>query len=396
MNKYKYLIPVVFITVSMSFFSCGSQKAGEKTEEKEEEVLPENIVELREDQIKLAGIDSGKIELRSMNGILKVNGIITSAPQNTASVSMPLGGFIRHSSLLPGSRVSKGQTLAVIENPEFIDIQQSYLEAKTKLEYVEADYRRQKELYNNDVASAKSLQQITADYRNLKIQVKALEQKLELIGIHPSRLTMDNISRTVNLTSPISGYVKTVNISIGKAVSSTDILFEIINENDLLVQLSLFEKDVDKVRDKQKIRFVVNNETEEHIAVVYQTAQSVDADKTYKVYAKIQGSCKRIVPGMYVNAQVEASTAKVTAVPTEAIVSFDNKDYIFVLEQHKVEDGKNFTEYKMVQIRKGVTDGGFTEVTLPADLHYERATLIVKGAYNLLSAKKNAGEMACG
>lgn len=394
-TKKKYMIIGILAAGMLGLFSCNKQQSAAKADEKEEEVLPEDIVEMREDQIKLAGIDTGRITVRTMNGTLKVTGIITSAPQNTASVSMPMGGFIRHTTLMPGSRVNKGQTLAVIDNPEFIDMQQSYLEAKTKLEYVEADYRRQKELYNNDVASAKSLQQITADYRNLKIQVKALEQKLELIGIHANRLTVDNISRTVNLPSPISGYVKTVNISIGKAVSPTDVLVEIINENNLIVQLSLFEKDVTKVRNNQRIRFVVNNETEEHTAIVYQTAQSVDADKTYKVYARIQGTCLRIVPGMYVNAQVEATSAKVTAVPSEAIVSFDNKDYLFIVEKDKVEDGKNFTEYKMVEVRKGVSDGGFTEITLPVQLNIDTAKLVVKGAYNLLSAKKNAGEMAC-
>lgn len=395
MTKNNYIITSLLLIGMLGLFSCKKQATTAEAEEKEEEVLPEDIVEMRQDQIQLAGIETGKISLRTMSGILKVNGTVTATPQNTAAVSMPLGGFIKSTRLMPGSRVTKGQTLAVIENPEFIDLQQDYLEAKTKLEYTEADYRRQKELYKNEVSSAKNMQQATADYRNLKIQVKALEQKLELIGINASRLTIDNISRSVNLPSPISGYVKTVNISMGKAVSPTDILVEIINENNLIIQLTLFEKDVNKVRNHQKIHFVVNNESEEHTAIVYQTAQSVDTDKSYKVYAGIQGSCQRIVPGMYVNARIECSTANVTAVPNEAIVSFDNKDYIFVQEKNKVEDGKNFIEYKMIPVRKGLSDGDFTEVVLPATVDYAKTKLVVKGAYNLLSAKKNAGEMAC-
>ncbi|MBP1663528.1 MAG: efflux transporter, family, subunit, partial [Bacteroidetes bacterium] len=78
-----------------------------------------------------------------------------------------------------------------------------------------------------------------------------------------------------------------------KSVSASDILFEIVNTQKLLLQLSLFEKDADKVSTGQKIRFFINNETEEHVAQVYQTAKSVDADKTYKVYASYQGSCRR-------------------------------------------------------------------------------------------------------
>ena len=169
MTKNNYIITSLLLIGMLGLFSCKKQATTAGAEEKEEEVLPEDIVEMRQDQIQLAGIETGKISLRTMSGILKVNGTVTATPQNTAAVSMPLGGFIKSTRLMPGSRVTKGQTLAVIENPEFIDLQQDYLEAKTKLEYTEADYRRQKELYKNEVSSAKNMQQATADYRNLKI-----------------------------------------------------------------------------------------------------------------------------------------------------------------------------------------------------------------------------------
>ena len=393
MKIYNFKLIVLISVLFVAFTSCGKQKKTETIVK--EEVLPEDIVEMRDDQIKLAGIETGAVELRSLSGTLKVSGIVTAPPQNTAMVSMPMGGFVKSTSLIPGSLVAKGQTLAVIENSDFIDIQQNYLEAKSKLEYTEADYNRQSELYKNDVASKKNMQQITSEYKNLKVQVKALEQKLTMIGIHPVRLTENNISRFARLVSPISGYIKTANVSIGKSVSASDILFEIVNTQKLLLQLSLFEKDADKVSTGQKIRFFINNETEEHVAQVYQTAKSVDADKTYKVYASYQGSCRNVLPGMYVNGEIEASGNKVTAVPSEAIVSFEDKDYIFVFGRDKKEDGKPFTEYRMIEVQEGVSDDGFTEVVLPPNCDINTVKVVIKGAYNLLSAKKNAGEMAC-
>jgi cobalt-zinc-cadmium efflux system membrane fusion protein len=359
------------------------------------EVLPEDIVELRADQIKLAGVEMGTIERRILGNILKVNGTVSVAPQNQATVSMPLGGFIRNATLIPGNSVSKGQTLAVIENQDFVDIQQNYLEAKNRLQYAEAEFNRHTELYKEDVYSEKNLQQVTMEYKNLKAAVKSLEQKLMLIGIKPDRLTEDNISSTVNLVSPIKGFLKAVNVNIGKYVSPTDVLFEIVNSDNLFLELSLFEKDADKVVQGQKIRFFINNETEEHEAVITQTGRSVNNDKTYIVYATVTSSCKNILPGMYVNAFIEESQNEVAALPSEAVVSFDDKDYIFIFEKEKEEAGKAMTEYRIIEVKKGVSSSGYTEITLPGGFDLNTAKVVIKGAYNLLSAKKNAGEMAC-
>jgi cobalt-zinc-cadmium efflux system membrane fusion protein len=382
-----------FFFLLLTITACNKGK--NLTEIKEVEVLPEDIVELRDDQVKLANIQNGAIEFRSMNGTLKVSGLVTVAPQDMATVSMPMGGFVKSISLIPGNSVHKGQTLAILENQEFVDIQQNYLEASNKLEYAEAEYKRYSELYKADVYSQKNIQQVTADYKNLKAQVSALKQKLALIGINPSNLTEDNISRSIAVTSPISGFVKAVNANIGKFVAPTDILFEIINSDKLLIELTLFEKDADKVSKGQKIKFFINNETEQHEAVIYQTGRSINTDRTYKVYASVTVNCKNIIPGMYVNALIEATGVEVTALPTEAIVSFDDKDYIFVFDKNKEEDGKPFTEYRMIEIHQGVTDNGFTEINLPEGFDIKTTKVVIKGAYNLLSAKKNAGEMSC-
>jgi membrane fusion protein, heavy metal efflux system len=387
---------LVFVTLSAILLlpSCkGNSKNTAETEP--EEVLPEDIVELRQDQIDLAEIQTGTIELRTLSGTLKVNGTVSAAPQNQASVCVPMGGFIKKTSLMPGNTVRKGQVLAVIENQEFIDIQQNYLEAKSKLSYAEAEYKRQSDLYKSDVSSQKNLQQATSEYKTFKAQTYALRQKLLLIGINPSSLREDNIRSFVNVVSPISGYVKAVNINLGKNIAPSDVLFEIVNCDKLFLELTLFDKDADKVSNGQNIRFFINNETEQHNAVIYQTGKSIGTDKTYKVYASVSSSCKNVLPGMYVNALIESSTSKVTAVPSGSLVNFDGKDYLFILEKTKTENGKPFTEYRMVEVQKGVTDGGYTEVKLPADFDQKNSKVVVKGAYNLLAAKKNAGEMSC-
>ncbi len=394
MLKYYNILLVLFSIVLITPVSCMQDKKVNK-QTKETEILPDDIVELREDQVKLAEIETGTIENRSMSGALKVNGTVTVAPQNLATVCMPLGGFIKTTNLIPGTPVKKGQPLAILENQQFVDIQQGYLEAKNRLEYAEAEFNRHNELYKDDVYSQKNVQQVTAEYKSLKAQVKGLEQKLALIGIDPLKLREDNISSSVALVSPISGYVKTVNANIGKFVAPSDVLFEIVNSDNLLLELILFDKDADKVSAGQKIHFFINNETEQHEAQIFQTGKSINTDKTYKVYATVQEICKNVLPGMYVNALIQVSSNKVTALPSDAIVRFEEKQYIFIFEKNKLEDNKPFTEYRMVEIRKGVSDGTFTEVILPEGFDIKSTHVVIKGAYNLLSARKNAGEMSC-
>lgn len=419
MKTLKYSIILLVMISVATFTGCNSKKLDEhgheagthaestekespeghkegEAEEGEHEELPEDIVELNAEQIKLAGVQLGKVEMRQLSGVIKANGIVTTAPQNSASVSVPLGGFVKSSNLLPGSAVNKGQTLAIIENTEFVDLQQNYLDIKNKYEFAEAEYKRHTELYKDDVYSEKNLQQTTSEYRSLKTQLKGIGQKLLVIGVNPVTLTEESISATIALISPISGYVKTANISMGKYVSSTDVLFEISGTDNLLLELSLFEKDANTISIGQLVHFTINNETHEHKAKVYQVGKSINADKTYKVYATVQQLCNNVLTGMYVLAHIEKTDKQVTAVPADAVVSFDNKYYIFAYEKDKEEGGKPFTEYRFIEVTKGDTNDDFTEIQLPAGFDMQNTKIVTKGAYKLLSAKKNAGEMTCG
>jgi membrane fusion protein, heavy metal efflux system len=394
MKIMKHIIWIILAGILVSLGSCESGVRSANASAITE-VIPEDIVEMRADQIKLADIALGSIELKSLGNIIKANGIVSVAPQNMATVCMPLGGYVKYTSLVPGNIVKKGQTLAVIENQEFVDIQQDYMETRNKLQFAEADYKRHNELYKDDIYSEQNVQLVTVEYRNLKAKARSLQQKLRLIGLDPESLREDNISSTVNLVSPITGFLKAVNVNIGKYVTQTDVLFEIVNSEKLFLELTLFEKDAGRVVAGQKLKFLISNETEEHQAVITQTARSVSDDKTFKAYASVLSDCPRLLPGMYVNAFIEESDNLVTTLPSEAVVNFDDKDYIFTFEREKQEEGKPFTEYRMIEVKKGVTGSGFVQITLPVGLKADTSRVVVKGAYNLLSAKKNAGEMAC-
>lgn len=386
----------IFIILTSTLLLCSCNSKPKVADVKEAEVLPDDIVELNVDQFKVAGVEYGSVTAINLSNTLKANGLITVSPKDLASVCAPLGGFVKTTDFVQGSPVKKGQILAVMENPSFIELQQSYLESKSRLDYAEGEYKRHKELYEDDVYSAKNLQEVTANYKGLKAQVNAVAQKLSLIGINATQLKEDNIASTVSVNSPISGYIKMVNVNIGKFVGPQDVMFEIVNTANLTIELTLFEKDINRVAIGQQLSFSLSNEeASSYSAKITQVGKSISADRTVKVYATVGEQSDKILPGMFVNAMIETSTNPVAALPSESIVQFDEKDYIFVFDKDKQEKGKPFTEFRMIEVKKGMSGNGFTEIILPEGFDPKSAKVVVKGAYNLLAAKKNAGDMAC-
>ena len=385
-NNSKTIISILVLIMLIA--SCTKQKI--KVEDKKTEDPISNTVRLTDQQIKTSEIQIGSIETRLISNTLKINGEIAAMPQNTASVSMPMGGRIRSINVIPGSKVNKGQILAYIENYDFIELQQNYLETKSKKYYVGLDYQRQRMLYSNDVSSKKNMQLIASEYNTLKIQLRGYEQKLLLIGINPSRLTSRGITRSIALRSPISGYIKSINAKTGSMVSTTDNLFEVVNLKNLFIQLTVFDKDIDKLHKGQEILFYVNDEKEVHHAIVYQTTKSIDSDRSYKVLAKIISNCGNVLPGMYVNAEVALNGERRQALPDDAIVNYGGKDFIFICTGSKILNDERSTGYRMIEINKGANNQGYTQLNIPAGIDHNM--IVTKGAYNILSALKNARE----
>jgi len=391
--KTKLYFIIVFAMTILMFTSCRS-----KNDQKGEshEILAENAIELNAEQFSNADIQLGIIDWRTVSTTLKVNGTVNVTPQNFASVGAPLGGYVKSTTLVQGSSVVKGQTLATIENFAFIEIQQDFLETKAKYQYAETEFKRHSELYKDQIYSEKNLQQTESEYKTLKARFKGLEQKLIALGIDPAQLTEDRITGLLNVIAPIGGYIKSININIGKYINPSDVLFEIVNPSDVILELVVFEKDIQKVNNGQKVTFASPNEPgKSWTATIYQAGKALDNDKTTMVYATIDKSDNRLLSGMYVNAEIQISSKNSFVAPQEAIVEFSGKFYIFSYKGKRDENGKQIHDFLAIEIRKGSTGGGYTEITLPLGFESKIEKIVVKGAYPLLSAWKNAGEMAC-
>lgn len=385
MKTYLYIILLGFLA------SCGTSTTTDTATEQTAIAAESNFVNMTEAQFKNAEIQTTNIAQKVISNTLKINGMIDVPPQNLVSISIPIGGFVKMpSEILQGTYIRKGQTLAIVENPDFIQFQQDYLDTQSKLEYATADYKRQTEMREENVNSVKVLQQTTSDYKSLQTRLKSLEQYLKTIGISVSEVKKGNITSSITVSSPIDGYVTVVNINAGKHVSPAEVMFEIVNTDHLHAELNVFEKDIPSLKVGQKVRFLLNNEVNEYEGSIYLINHKINADRTVNVHVHFDNKGNTILPKTFLKAYIETANQAVAALPDEAFIFSEGKDYIFSY-LGKGQKGEN--KFETIEVKKGASEGGFTEVILVSpDKDLKELKIVTKGAFTLMAKMKNIGE----
>jgi cobalt-zinc-cadmium efflux system membrane fusion protein len=368
-----YVIPFLMIAL---LSACGNKP---ETAPNPENPARTGLVEMTDVQLKNAGIALGKAQQKKIFSVLKVNGVIDVPPQNMVSISVPLGGYLKSTKLLPGMHLAKGEIIAVMEDPQYIQLQQDYLTAKVKAVYTESEYARQKELNQSKATSDKVFQQTEADYKSQLVLIKSLSEKLKLIGIDPENLTEKNLSRSINIYSPIDGYVSKVNVNIGKYVNPSDVLFDIVNPTDIHLALTIFEKDVNKLMNGQKaIAYTNSNPEKKYNCEIILIGQDLSRERSVTVHCHFEQYDKILIPGMFMNADIEIKNDSAYVLPEEAVVTYDGKKFIFMALPHNT--------YEILEVKTGISENGNMEIVSP---DISSKDVVVKGAYTLLMKIKN-------
>jgi cobalt-zinc-cadmium efflux system membrane fusion protein len=370
--------------------SCGT-KTEEIAEEHHEE---ESGVELTQAQYEQAKIELGTIEKRNIGSELRVNGVIDVPPQSKISINMPYGGFVKFTDILPGTPVKKGQLLAIIENPDFIQFQQDYLESLANQEFLKAEFDRQQELYKEKVASGKSFQQAKSAYMANEVRIKSTEARLKLIGFNPSKIREGAILLSVNIYSPVTGYVREVYTNIGKYIDPKDVIMDITNSEDLHVELSVYENDIPRIKEGQRIRFSLANSPDLwREAEVFLIGSGVRENRSVTVHGHLKKMYDDLLPGMYVTAKVETNTNEVWAVPESAVVRFGGKHYIYGYANEHVENGEKVHAFEMLEVITGYSEDEYIQISLAdSSLEMSKIKLVSIGAFTLLAKAKNMEE----
>ncbi|MDR2205713.1 MAG: efflux RND transporter periplasmic adaptor subunit [Flavobacteriaceae bacterium] len=371
----------IIILSGILLFSCSKK---EETAEQTGNVLAKDIVSMNDMQIKNAGIETGILSQQNISQKIRLNGNIDVPPQGMASVSAPSGGYVRVSNFMPGNHVAKGQTLAVLENPELVQLQQDYLLAKSNLNYAEKDYNRQKELNESKASSDKTTQKAQNESENQNIMMRGMAQQLLALGINPANLNAGNIRRNFAVVSPISGYISAVNVNIGQYVSPVEKMFEIVNTDDIHLALKVFEKDISKISVGQRVYAYTNqNPDKKYPANIILIGKDFAPDRSVLIHCHFANYEPALIPGTFMNADVETNSENAFVIPDAGIVTWEGKQYIF-------EEIKPKT-YKMFLVTLGNSENGYTEL-LNFDPEFMNKKFVTKGAYQLLMALKNVEE----
>jgi len=410
----KYHI-ITLALLSLFVISCGKKNAvGEiddqpKTEQAEEnhEESSQTIAELTEEQMKSVGVTLAAIEMKELTSTIKANGLLRVPNNRKATVTSLYGGVIKTINVQIGDFVRKGQVLATISNPEYIQLQEKYLTINSRITYAQQEYRRQKELFDNDAGAKKNLQSADAELKSLRTQRSSLQRQLQMMGISPGKVSNGNLRSGLVITSPISGTVSSINAQIGSYVDVSSPVLDIIDNNSIHLDLQVFEKDLPKMKVGQIVHFkLTNNPETEYDAKIYSIGSSFENEsKTISVHANVTGNKEGLIDGMNITGIVSLDKSVTPAIPNEAIVEADGKYYVFVQTDQKAEAHEEKTEkavnsdkkepktmnFEKIEVVKGSSDMGYTAIT-PISAIALDAKIVVKGAFFVNAKLSNVGE----
>lgn len=408
MNSFKINTQIFIFIFSIIFFisACSTHSHDEKDahEHEEENTSATEIVtitSLHEEQIKAVEIQLGKIENKQLTATLKLNGNLNVPNNNKANATSLYGGVITSIFVQLGTAVKKGQVIARISNPQFIQLQEEYLNVGNKIIFAEQELNRQKQLNAENAGAYKNYQSADAELNTLKTRKASLHQQILLMGIQPNSVSNTNLKSALTVTSPINGTISALFLKIGSYVDVASPVAEIVDNNQLHLDLQIFEKDLPLIKVGQQIHFTLtNNPIHEYDAEVYSIGTAFESEsKTIAVHCRVSGNKTGLIDGMNISAIVSLNNAVLPAVPTDAIVNADGKDYIFIVtnkkpkledEHRETQKTSNSINFEKIEVIKGVSEVGYTAITPIVDLANE-TKIAVKGAY-FINAKMNKPE----
>ncbi len=362
--------------------SCTSKSS--ETTETEKTEPKSDVVTLTAQQVASLGIKSNNISKSFMGMSIFANGMIDVPPQNKSYISVPFGGYIRDIKVLDGMRVSKGEVLLIVEHPEIIQLQQDYLEVQGNMEFLKAEMDRQKQLLDKEAGSAKNYQQAKSNWQVAQAKLSGLSVKLEMANVNVPSLKNGVIQREQKIKSPFAGIITKVNTNVGSFADPKDNLLEVIDLQHAHAELTVYEKYLKLLKINQMVSLNFVDSDEKTTAKVFLIGREIGADRTVKVHCHFDCLPKEIVPGSYLKAEINVDEMEHFVVPTDAIISFGEKDLIYV-----TTDNRHFIP---VEIEVLSTQGDKTAIQPINELDFLNRKYVSKGAYELLSTQNKEEE----
>ena len=285
--------------------ACGSKNNTESvtTEEPSDEIAKDSVSSSK--TVSNKDVDA-VTSATNVDNAPTFNGVMALSPQHRATMSLTMGGRIHTLKVIEGQMVGKGQVIATIDNPDFIQLQQEFLDASAQHDYLDSEYKRQTKLAKEDAASQKKLEQTKADWLSVKSKVSASSARLKALGVDPAAIRKNGIMSYLAIRATIGGYIAELNANLGKYIETGQALCDIINKQQPVLELTVYEKDLSLMKVGRGMHFRVNGMGKQTFdATIVSIGQTVDAkDYSVKVYARVKDVRPDFRPGMYVRARV--------------------------------------------------------------------------------------------
>ncbi|WP_416442394.1 efflux RND transporter periplasmic adaptor subunit [Leeuwenhoekiella sp. A16] len=383
MRTYTYTFLLLF---ALTFLSCGnsSEKDETTTEPTTSQSSKKGDITVTKPQFDQSYMQLGKMSEHTFPDIVEATGMIDVPPQNRAVISAFSGGYIKNTPLLIGDKVKKGQPLVTLENPDFIQMQQDYLENKEQLTYLKSEYDRQQTMLDENITSQKKFLSSESDYKRALAMTNGLRRKLQLLNINVNRVEAGDITSVVTVFSPISGTISEVMVSTGAYVSPADEIMQIIDTDHIHLELSVFEKDIMPVKEEQPLEFQIpESSPQSYKGEVHLVGKSInEKTRTIKVHGHPvkDESTPEFSVGMFVEAQIITGEVEQMALPNEAVVSVDDTSYVLVLNSQDV----NGYHFDQKEVKTGASYNGLTVIENFADFDKD-SQFLIKGAFTLIT-----------
>lgn len=335
-----------------------------------------NEVVISEQQLQTIGVSFDTLSRRQLQGTIRVNGVLKVPHQYRASATSLLGGIVKQIRVQPGQPVRKGQLIASLENLQFIALQEEYLSLAADIRLAGQEQRRQQQLAAGNASSEKVLQASETALQRLRIRHRSLEQQLQLAGLTPAQLQSGELIREVPVFAPVGGVVSDILVDIGSSLDKNGTVIRILDNSQLHVDFFVYEQDLDKIKTGQLLLFrLTNNPGREYQARVFGIGSSFEDDsKSIAVHAQVLGNKTGLIDGMTVTAQLQTGQAAVSALPVQAVVTEEGREYIFYLKQkreepHQHSHGEGAHEhgyeyvFTRIPVKVGTTADGYSEIS---------------------------------
>ncbi len=382
----------IIITAIVFVLACNNENKNTDTKDKHQETIneehehSEDEIHLTAEQLQTAQINIGHIEKHTIRERIEVTGSIEAPPQSKATIHAPLEAFVYQADLLLGEKVKKGQTIAVLQHPNFTNLQYNYLEALNQRKLAQQEFKRKEMLFNNDIVSQKDYQLAEISYNSAESLVQNYKSQLEMAGLSPEKIQESGIQQYVYVKSPISGYIVKNNLNKGKFLSANAEMMEIIDNDHMHAELNVFNTDIGRIKKNDTFIFKPNGIDKEYEGYIKLISQGINEQtKTINVHGHFKDEQQLLKVGTFINAQILLGGEAVNAVPEDAIIDFEGKKVIFKAESDH--------EFIPLEITTGNKDNGFVEITSIHDNDFN-INIVTQGAHFLKGELlKSSGEM---